>query len=183
MAKTNTTLGKFKPEAHLEPKTSAEIAYYQTSSSAPSLKEMVNNERMFKRDEQIRYKQMLDEQIRQSQLIKTQGTMSAVEKHINKGELKDFKNYHRKINSMLVGSFDESPMRANIIPTVVKPTVTHAMEKPSVKQSPKEAARADNKTPLRQPGSVKREARSSPAREAKLKEIKEKQATKAKTNK
>ena len=46
--------------------------------------------------------------------------MSAVEKHMNKDYLKDFKTYHKKTNSMLIGSFDESPMRDNMMPTSYK---------------------------------------------------------------
>ncbi len=46
--------------------------------------------------------------------------MSGVEKKINKGELKDFKNYHKKTNSMLVGSFEQSPLRDSIQPMSIK---------------------------------------------------------------
>lgn len=46
--------------------------------------------------------------------------MTAAEKHINKKELHDFKNTHKKTNSMQLGTFNESPLRSNIIPTAVK---------------------------------------------------------------
>ena len=51
--------------------------------------------------------------------------MTAAEKHLNKSELQDFKNSHKKTNSMLLGSFNESLLRSNIIPTVVKKNGVH----------------------------------------------------------
>jgi len=77
-------------------------------------------DRLVKKDEQSKYKQMLDEQIKMSQYIKQSGTMSGVEKQMNKSTLKDFKNYHKKTNSMLLGAFDQSPLRGNVIP--IKPS-------------------------------------------------------------
>ena len=51
--------------------------------------------------------------------------MTAAEKHLNKSELKDFKNSHKKTNSMLLGSFNESPLRSNMIPTAINKDGLH----------------------------------------------------------
>ena len=75
MAQTKTSLGnstafgaRTSSEAHLEPKRPSEIAYLNYSS-CPSLKEMADNERLVKKDQQVKYKEMLDEQIRMSHFI------------------------------------------------------------------------------------------------------------------
>lgn len=46
--------------------------------------------------------------------------MSKVEKQLNKGTLKDFKNFHKKTNSMVLGYFDTSPLAENLMETAIK---------------------------------------------------------------
>lgn len=56
---------------------------------------------------------MLDDQIKFSKYLQSQGTMTAAEKHLNKRELKNFKNTkeERRTNSMQIGSFmSQSPL-------------------------------------------------------------------------
>ena len=41
----------------------------------------------FKKDTQVNYKQILDEQIKHKELLSKQGTMTQLEKSINKGDV------------------------------------------------------------------------------------------------
>ena len=78
------------------------ILSYNNKTNDKGWKEVIDHERNFKRDTQQKYKQMLDEQIKYSQYLQSQGTMTAAEKHLNKRELKNFKNIkeERRTNSM-----------------------------------------------------------------------------------
>ena len=55
---------------------------------------------------------MLDDQIKMSQYLLSQGTMTAAEKHLNKGQLQSFKNANRGRHtySMQVGTNNQSPL-------------------------------------------------------------------------
>lgn len=67
--------------------------------------------RQFKKDSIMNYREVLDSQVKQKEIMLRQGTMTQMEKSINKGELVGYKASEVKISSMVPGIFNESPMR------------------------------------------------------------------------
>ena len=65
----------------------------------------------YKKDSQSNYKQMLDEQIKHKQMLEKQGTMTQMEKSLNRADLQGFKASETSMNAMIPGLFNESPMR------------------------------------------------------------------------
>ena len=57
---------------------------------------------------------MLDEQVMHKQMLVKQGTMTQMEKNLNKEELKGFKKNQIRPNAMIPGIFSESPLRKNV---------------------------------------------------------------------
>ena len=68
----------------------------------------------FKKDTQMNYRQILDEQIKHKELLSKQGTMTQLEKSINKGDVQNYKQSEQRPNAMVPGMFSESPLR-NIV--------------------------------------------------------------------
>lgn len=66
----------------------------------------------YKKETQQTYKQLLDEQLQQKEMLARLGNMTQIEKSMNKGELRDFKERQGNLNAMVPGMFNESPLRA-----------------------------------------------------------------------
>ena len=86
-------------------------------------REIESNIAKYKKDSQSSYKQMLDEQIRHKQMLVKQGTMTQMEKSLNRADLQGFKASETSLNAMVPGLFSESPLRnaANSVPRNGRP--------------------------------------------------------------
>ena len=69
---------------------------------------------------------MLDEQIRHKQMLVKQGTMTQMEKSLNRADLQGFKASETSLNAMVPGLFSESPLRnaASSVPRNGRPAQT-----------------------------------------------------------
>ena len=71
-------------------------------------------EKRYQKEQQQTYKQILDEQIRHRQMLEKQGTMTQMEKSINRGELKGYKDTQIIQGAMIPGIFGQSPLRNTV---------------------------------------------------------------------